>query len=109
MTSPGLHSILVIGPTGAVGLSVLRELIKRRSEFKRIGAFNRSSRSEHEKGFIPVHDEKRKEYFDEFEAGGVEIITGDYEHVDAFKGLPVLLQPRRGHKNLICYLHGYRF
>lgn len=72
-----LDSILVVGPTGSVGLASCRTLIAHKSNFKRIGAFdNQTSRANADKDRL----------FAEYKAGGMEIIDGTYEDSSAFAG-----------------------
>lgn len=79
-----LTSILVVGPTGAVGIAVCNALIGRKTSFKRIAAFNNTSR--------PV-DAAKHTTLDAFKNGGMEIVSGDYTTVDAFKGFDTVMMP----------------
>jgi uncharacterized protein YbjT (DUF2867 family) len=72
-----LTSILILGPTGGFGKFLLAELIRRQSEFRRIAAFNDTERS-------PNMEKARQ--FTEWDAEGVEVVSGTFRDVEPFRG-----------------------
>jgi hypothetical protein len=72
-----LTSVLVLGPTGGFGKFLIAELVHRRAEFKRIGAFNDTER--------PPNAEKIR-IFEHFAGQGVEVVNGTFSDVKAFTG-----------------------
>jgi hypothetical protein len=72
-----LTSVLVLGPTGGFGKFLIAELVQRKEEFKRIGAFNDTER--------PPNAEKVK-VFEEFASKGVDVVSGTFSDVKAFTG-----------------------
>lgn len=79
-----LTSVLVVGPTGSVGTAVCSGLIARKDLFKRIAAFNNTDR--------PAGPAKQAA-LDAFANGGMEIVSGNYSDVSAFKGFDVVMMP----------------
>ncbi|SRR6266480_1957550 len=79
-----LTSVLVIGLTGSVGLALCKKLIERSSSFERIAAFNNTER--------PAHPAKQA-VLDELHQSGVEIVSGTYSDVSAFRGFEVVMMP----------------
>jgi hypothetical protein len=77
-----LTSVLVVGPTGKVGFPLCKGLIDKRSNFKRIAAFKNSDR--------PSSPQKDAAY-NELQEQGIEIVSGTYTDVDAFKGFDAVL------------------
>jgi uncharacterized protein YbjT (DUF2867 family) len=72
-----LTSVLVLGPTGGFGKFLIAELVNRRADFKRIGAFNDTER--------PPSAEKVS-IFEDFAGQGVEVVAGTFSDVKAFSG-----------------------
>ena len=72
-----LTSVLVLGPTGGFGKFLIAELVQRRAQFKRIGAFNDTER--------PPNAEKVR-IFEDFAGQGVEVVSGTFRDVKAFTG-----------------------
>lgn len=62
-----LDSVLILGPTGGFGQFILAELIKRRTEFKRIGAIVDTSRE---------RSKAKTDVLNAFAAQGVELVEG---------------------------------
>jgi len=79
-----LTSVLVIGPTGSVGTAVCNALIERKTLFKRIAAFNNTDRSA---------GAAKRAALDALAKGGMEIVSGTYGDVEAFKGFDAVLMP----------------
>lgn len=79
-----LTSVLVVGPTGSVGMAVCNALITRKGSFKRIAAFNNTDR--------PAGPAKQAA-LDAFAVGGMEIVSGNYSDVSAFQGFDVVMMP----------------
>ena len=79
-----LTSVLVIGPTGSVGLALCKKFIERSSSFERIAAFNNTER--------PT-DPAKQAILDELHQSGVEIVSGTYSDVSAFRGFEVIMMP----------------
>lgn len=72
-----LNSILIVGPTGSVGIAACRALISHKSDFHRIGAYNNlGSSSTPEKSALLA----------DYKAGGMDIVDGDYNDPSAFQG-----------------------
>ncbi|KUJ10377.1 NAD(P)-binding protein [Mollisia scopiformis] len=77
-----LTSILVLGPTGGFGQFLVPELIRRKAEFQRIGAFTDTTR--------PQSAEKTK-ILQDYTTQGVEIVEGSYGDPAAFRGFQVVI------------------
>jgi hypothetical protein len=86
-----LKSVLIIGPTGNVGYSISKEMIRRRSDFDRIGAFYNTAR--------PSNAEKEATYA-ELKQGGMEIVSGTFTDVNAFRGYDAVIMPLGNFANL---------
>ncbi|KAH8886275.1 NAD(P)-binding protein [Thozetella sp. PMI_491] len=87
-----LKSVLVLGPTGSVGLPLSKELIRRKSAFNRIAAFNNTAR---------LADAEKLEIFAELEQAGMEIVKGSYEDVEAFRGFDVVIMALGNFANIL--------
>ena len=83
-----LNSVLVVAPTGKVGLAICYELGKTRSSFKRIAAFNNMSRG---------GDDTKEKILSDLRDLGLEIVSGTYEDVDIFRGFDVVIMPLGNH------------
>jgi len=79
-----LNSVLVVGPTGSVGLALCKRLIEQLPSFKRIAAFNNTER--------PAGPAKQA-ILDELHQSGMEIVSGTYNDVSAFRGFEVVMMP----------------
>jgi hypothetical protein len=79
-----LKSVLVVGPTGAVGLALCQELILHKSSFTRLAAFNNTSR--------PA-DAAKQRTLDGLAAGGMELVSGTYDDERFFRGFDAVLMP----------------
>jgi hypothetical protein len=83
-----LSSVLILGSTGGFGKFIIPELIRRISEFKRIGAFVDTSR--------PQTPEKTQ-ILQSYSESGVELVEGSLTEPDSafFKGrFPLNDKPR---------------
>jgi hypothetical protein len=83
-----LTSVLVVGPTGSVGLAICHELVRQKNKFKRIAAFNNNERS---------GNSQKDALLKQFANEGIEIISGTYDDVDAFRGFDVVMMPLGNH------------
>ena len=83
-----LNSVLVVAPTGKVGLAICHELGKTKSSFKRIAAFNNTSRG---------GDDTKEKILSGLRDLGLEIVSGTYEDVDIFRGFDVVIMPLGNH------------
>jgi len=83
-----LNSVLVVAPTGKVGLAICHELGKTRSSFKRIAAFNNTSRG---------GDDTKEKILSDLRDLSLEIVSGTYEDVDIFRGFDVVIMPLGNH------------
>jgi hypothetical protein len=72
-----LTSIIVIGPTGRFGIDICHALAAKKESFKRLAAFNNTSRPS-----SPSKDET----LDQLKGEGFEIISGDYTDVSCYEG-----------------------
>lgn len=79
-----MQSVLIIGPTGVLGLSMCRALIENRQHFTRIAAFNNTSTDRG--GAL------KSQLLAAFKAGGMEIVDGQYDDPQVFKGLSLECQ-----------------
>lgn len=72
-----LTSVLILGPTGGFGQFVLAELIRRKSEFTRIGAIVDTTRE---------RSNAKGELLESFEKQGVELVKGSPTDEAVYKG-----------------------
>jgi hypothetical protein len=76
MTMTTLTSILVIGPTGRLGIDICRGLAKEKNNFKRLAAFDNTSRPS---------SSSQIETLSELKQEGFEIISGSYTDVSCYQ------------------------
>lgn len=79
-----LTSVLVLGPTGGFGQFLVPELIRRKSQFQRIGVFIDTTR--------PQSPTKTKT-LQQYAAQGVELIEGAPGDSAPFKGTTTSINP----------------
>lgn len=72
-----LTSVLVLGPTGGFGQFIIPELVRRKAEFKRIGAFVDLTRPQ---------DEKKTRALGNYAEQGVEIVKAMPGQSEPFQG-----------------------
>ncbi|TVY44391.1 Isoflavone reductase-like protein [Lachnellula occidentalis] len=77
-----LTSILVLGPTGGFGQFVLNELIRRKTEFKRIAAFVDRTRE---------HSRAKSNLLETFATKGVELVKGSPTESAVYQGFDVVI------------------
>lgn len=79
-----LKSVLVVGPTGSVGLPLCNELLAMKSHFSRLAAFNNTTQPS---------SASKIATFEDLKSNGMEIVSGTYDDVDAFRGFDAVLMP----------------
>src|ERR1700761_3905493 len=77
-----LTSVLVVGPSGSIGIKLCQALVNQKADFKRIAAFRNTDRT---------GSSKKDEFFEKLASEGLEIVSGSYSDVDAFRGFDVVL------------------
>src|ERR1700760_3987384 len=83
-----LTSVLVVGPSGSVGTKICHALANQKAEFKRIAAFRNTDRAA---------SPKKDEFFEKLASEGLEIVSGSYIDVKAFRGFDVVIMPLGNH------------
>ncbi|OCL14880.1 NAD(P)-binding protein [Glonium stellatum] len=83
-----LNSVLVIAPAGKVGQAICKELGKRKDRFKRIAAFNNTSRG---------GSDAKDNLLADLHNLGLETVSGSYQDVDIFRGFDVVIMPLGNH------------
>jgi len=83
-----LTSVLVLGPTGGFGQFILPELIRRKAEFKRIGAFVDLTRPQ---------DDKKAQILQKYTEQGVEIVKASPGLSEPFRGFDVVIAALGNH------------
>jgi len=77
-----LTSVLVVGPTGRFGIDICHNLSLQKDKFKRIAAFENTSRPS---------DAKKQQVYASFQDAGLEIVRGDYATIESFAGFDVVI------------------